>query len=62
MLMTGDYPYIWWFRCSQLRPIDRKGQRCRVLVWARKKNSCLVEFPDGFKVVTSVNAIRKPKP
>ncbi len=36
----------------------RKGQLCRVLVRG-KRNSCLVEFVDGYKMVTSRNAIRK---
>jgi hypothetical protein len=38
----------------------RKGTICRVLVRG-KKNSCLVEFLDGFKAVTSRNAIRRMK-
>ena len=40
-----------------MRPINRKGQVCRVLARGRK-NSVLVEFRDGFKVVTSRYAIR----
>jgi hypothetical protein len=38
--------------------MDRKGQRCRVLVRG-KRNSCLVEFEDGFKAVTSRNALKR---
>jgi hypothetical protein len=39
--------------------MDRKGQLCRVLVRGGN-NSCLVEFvEDGFKAVTSRNALRK---
>jgi hypothetical protein len=38
--------------------MGRKGQRCRVLI-VGKKNSCLVEFEDGFKTITSRYAIRK---
>lgn len=34
------------------RLADRFGQRCRVLVRGRM-NSCLVQFEDGYKVVTS---------
>ena len=37
---------------------DRKGQACRVLVRSRRMNSVLVEFADGFKVVTSRNYVR----
>lgn len=36
----------------------RKGQPCRILVRG-KMNSILVEFPDGFRMVTSFNAIRR---
>ena len=38
--------------------MGRKGQICRVLVRGAK-NSCLIEFEDGFKAVTSRNALRK---
>lgn len=41
-----------WNRCG------RKGQRC--MVTARgKMNSCRVEFEDGFKMITSRNALRR---
>ena len=48
--------YTWHWR---KRPVgqDRKGQRCRVLVRGAM-NSRLVEFQDGYRVVTSGNAIR----
>jgi len=36
----------------------RKGQTCRVLCRG-SMNSCLVEFEDGFRMVTSRNALRK---
>lgn len=58
MSEKSDYPYIWRVR---LRLPERFGQRCRVLVRARM-NSCLVEFQDGFRVVTSRNYLRKAKP
>lgn len=46
-------PYIYrWDRC------DRKGQPCKVTARG-KMNSCRVEFADGFKMITSRNAIRK---
>ena len=38
--------------------MGRKGQRCRVLVRG-SMNSCAVEFADGFKAVTSRNALKK---
>jgi hypothetical protein len=50
----NDYPYIWFWK-SHLP--ERKGQRCRVVVRG-KMNSILVEFTDGYKVVTSRFAVR----
>ena len=40
--------------------MGRKGQACRVICRG-KMNSALVEFEDGFKMVTSRNALRKRK-
>jgi polyphosphate kinase 2 (PPK2 family) len=51
------YPYFW--RVHTRLP-ERFGQACRVLVRS-KMNSCLVEFIDGFRVITSRNYIRKRK-
>jgi len=39
---------------------ERKGQRCKVLARG-KMNSILVEFEDGFRVITSRYAVRKEK-
>jgi hypothetical protein len=51
-----DYPYVWHWR-SKLG--DRKGARCRVICRGAM-NSALVEFAaDGFRVVTSRNALRR---
>jgi hypothetical protein len=36
----------------------RKGQICRVLCRG-SMNSCLLEFADGFKMVTSRNALKR---
>jgi len=60
--MEEKYPYVWYWR-EQARPAlgDRKGQRCRVLARG-KMNSAMVEFePDGFKTITSRNALRKAR-
>jgi hypothetical protein len=38
----------------------RKGQFCRVTARG-KMNRCCVEFEDGYKMVTSRNAIRRRK-
>ena len=48
------YPYRWWWR---VRLAERKDQMCRVV--ARGRGSVLVEFPDGFRVVTSRHAVRR---
>lgn len=50
------YDHVWYWRS---RLPERKGQRCRILVRARRMNSILVEFQDGYRVVTSRYAVRK---
>lgn len=46
-------PYIYrWNRCG------RKGQLCKVTARGTM-NSCRVEFADGFKMITSRNALKK---
>jgi hypothetical protein len=54
------YPYVYVWRAIGWRILDRKGQRCRVVARGTM-NSCLLEFEDGFRVVTSRNAIRRRK-
>lgn len=49
------YPLVWFWRS---RLPERKGTACRIVCKGRM-NSVLVEFPDGFRVVTSLNAVRK---
>ena len=49
------FPYLWYWK--KWLP-ERKSQPCRVIVRG-KMNSALVEFPDGYRVVTSRWAIRK---
>jgi len=51
------YDKVWY---SRARLPERKGQRCKVLVRG-KMNSALVEFEDGFRVITSRYAVRKAK-
>lgn len=49
------FPYVYrWDRCG------RKGQRCRVFARGTM-NSVGLEFEDGFRMVTSGNALRKVK-
>lgn len=59
--MNAAFPYVYFWKRTAMRVLDRKGQACRVLVRS-KMNSCLIEFADGFRTVTSRNAIRKAKP
>lgn len=51
----SDYPFVWRFKT---RLAERFGQRCRVLVRSRRMNSALVEFSDGYRVITSRNYVR----
>jgi len=50
---TFDHVWFWKARL----PL-RKGTSCRVLARGRK-NSVLVEFEDGYKVITSRNTVRR---
>lgn len=54
-MIDARYSYYW--RVKTRLP-ERKGQLCRVLVRGRM-NSCLVEFTDGYRVITSRNYVRK---
>jgi hypothetical protein len=47
-----------WFWKTKLP--DRRGQRFQVLARGAL-NSCLIEFEDGARFVTSRNALRKAK-
>lgn len=50
-----ELPYVYrWNRQG------RKGQRCRLLLRG-KMNSVLVEFADGYQMITSGNAIMRFK-
>ena len=51
---VGMFNYKWFWK-SKLP--ERKNQRCRVLARG-KMNSILVEFEDGYKVITSRYAVR----
>jgi hypothetical protein len=53
----GEYPFCWHWRA---RLPDRRGQRLRLVATGRL-NSCMIEFEDGARFVTSRNALRKAK-
>jgi hypothetical protein len=56
-----EFPYVYrWTKCLGMPVLggERKGQLCNVLVRG-KRNSCLIEFPDGYQAVTSRNALRR---
>jgi hypothetical protein len=50
------YDHLWHWRS---RLPARKGMACRVVVRSRRLGSVLVEFEDGFRVVTSRYAVRR---
>jgi hypothetical protein len=56
--MTGPFLYRW--RVKTRHP-ERFGQPCHVLIRG-PMNSCLVEFADGFKTVTSRWYVRRLAP
>jgi hypothetical protein len=51
----APFTHIWFWKS---RLPERKGQTCRVLARG-KMNSILVEFEDGYKVITSRYAVRR---
>ena len=55
--MANDFDRVWFWK-SKLP--ERKGEPCRVVARGAM-NSALVEFRDGFKVITSRYAVRKAK-
>jgi hypothetical protein len=60
-IAVEKYPYVFRWAKYLGMPVlggERKGQPCRVLIRG-KRNSCLIEFSDGFQATTSRNAIRK---
>jgi hypothetical protein len=57
-----NYSYFWAWGPGRIgRLPGRKGQHCRVLVRGGR-NSCLIEFPDGFRAITSRNGLRRLSP
>ena len=56
--MNSEFQYVYTWRVSAMRTLNRKGERCRVLVRG-KMNSALIEFEDGFRAVVSRNALRR---
>ena len=57
-LVSRPFPYVWRVRT---RLPERYGQPCAVLVRSRRMNSALVQFADGYRVVTSRNYVRRRK-
>ena len=53
-----EFPYLWVWKRSFMRPIERKGQACRVLVRGGR-NSALIEVEDGFRMIASRNGLRR---
>ena len=57
--MKTDLPYYYAWGNNPVRA-QFKGKRCR-MICRGTLNSCLLEFIDGRRIVTSRNAIRKVK-
>jgi hypothetical protein len=55
---TRDFPYRYTWGNNPVRACV-KGQSCRILVRSSRMASVLVEFPDGFRMVTSRRALRR---
>lgn len=53
----NQYPYRWFWKAKLPH---RRGQVFRVIARGAL-NSCLIEFDDGGRYVTSRNALRKDK-
>lgn len=56
--MRSEFPLVYRWGNNPLRQ-SRKGQRCRVVVRSRRMRSVLVEFEDGFRMVTSARAVSR---
>lgn len=64
-----EYPYIWaWGKFPQTKWRDDppwenlyKGRPCRVLVRSYRMNTALIEFADGYRMVSSRNGLRRRK-
>lgn len=56
MTITFDYEWYWRKKLP-----ERRGQRCRIISRGRM-NTILVEFENGYQVITSRHAVRKIKP
>jgi len=50
------FDHVWHWRS---RLPERKGTACRVVARSHRLGSVLVEFEDGFRVVTSRYAVRR---
>jgi hypothetical protein len=55
-MKPSEFPYVYFYN-----RVGRKGQFCRILVRG-KRNSCCVEFEDGYTMVTSRYALRRREP
>jgi len=50
-----DFEHVWFWK---IKLPERRGGLCRIVARG-KMNSILVEFPDGYKVITSRYAVRR---
>ncbi len=52
----NEFDHYWYWK-SKLP--ERNKTNCKVLIRGGRMNSILVEFEDGYKVITSRYAVRK---
>ena len=56
-----EFTHIYYWKATKLRPLDRKGDACRVVEYG-PCDSALIEFEsDGLKIVVSKMALRRKK-
>ena len=63
LVTLAEFPYVYrWAKYLGMAVCggNRKGQFCKVIVRGQR-NSCVIEFPDGYQAVTSRNALRRVK-
>ena len=55
---TWEFPGVRWRTAWFGDGVDRSGQACRVVVRG-SRNSALLEFADGYRVITSRGGLRR---
>ena len=56
--MMPEYPYVYIIKRYNH---PKTGKRCRIIKYFKGNRNVLLEFEDGFRMITTVNGIRKGK-